>query len=241
MSGFYWTNLLKSKEEIMQIVSGRVCCWGFIWVMIKERSWKMVISCLHTYMHVEGDLSPERQLCSQPEVSDPGGSGCCCRGTSCWWKLGSAKNIGISALCSTNVSLPEVCIKLRDSPPLAGRKKMNAVSAYKGWERQRAQPARSCWSSRRSHTQLFFCVSPQIIKDRVFSHISRNKYMWNSLPGGLLVLPEYSTHLAHFPFYYLGLGKHTLDLNESAEHANFDSTLSLITRLLFSSCGGRKE
>lgn len=33
--------------------------------------------------------------------------------------------------------------------------------------------------------------------------------MWNSLPGGLLVLPEYSTHLAHFPFYYLGLGKHT--------------------------------
>lgn len=51
---------------------------------------------------------------------------------------------------------------------------------------------------------------PQIIKDRVFSHISRNKYMWNSLPGGLLVLPEYSTHLAHFPFYYLGLGTHTL-------------------------------
>lgn len=50
---------------------------------------------------------------------------------------------------------------------------------------------------------------PQIIKDRVFSHISRNKYMWNSLPGGLLVLPEYSTHLAHFPFYYLGLGKPT--------------------------------
>lgn len=31
--------------------------------------------------------------------------------------------------------------------------------------------------------------------------------MWNSLPGGLLVLPEFSTHLAHFPFYYLGLGR----------------------------------
>ncbi|CDQ68388.1 unnamed protein product [Oncorhynchus mykiss] len=30
--------------------------------------------------------------------------------------------------------------------------------------------------------------------------------MWNALPGGLLVLPEYSTHLAHFPFYYLSLG-----------------------------------
>lgn len=37
--------------------------------------------------------------------------------------------------------------------------------------------------------------------------------MWNSLPGGLLVLPEYSTHLAHFPFYYLGLGKQTLHSN----------------------------
>lgn len=35
--------------------------------------------------------------------------------------------------------------------------------------------------------------------------------MWNSLPGGLLVLPEYSTHLAHFPFYYLGLGEHMHD------------------------------
>lgn len=31
--------------------------------------------------------------------------------------------------------------------------------------------------------------------------------MWNSLPGGLLVLPEYSIHLAHYPFYYLNLGK----------------------------------
>lgn len=48
--------------------------------------------------------------------------------------------------------------------------------------------------------------------------------MWNSLPGGLLVLPEYSTHLAHFPFYYLGLGKHTLHLNKSARHANLDRT-----------------
>lgn len=41
--------------------------------------------------------------------------------------------------------------------------------------------------------------------------------MWNSLPGGLLVLPEYSTHLAHFPFYYLGLGKHM--------HASFNMRL----------------
>lgn len=48
--------------------------------------------------------------------------------------------------------------------------------------------------------------------------------MWNSLPGGLLVLPEYSTHLAHFPFYYLGLGKHA--------PASFD------VKLLIVLCGG---
>ncbi|CAM4630646.1 unnamed protein product [Leuciscus chuanchicus] len=51
-----------------------------------------------------------------------------------------------------------------------------------------------------------FLESLQIIKDRVYSHISRNKFMWNALPGGLLVLPEYSTHLAHYPFYYYNLG-----------------------------------
>lgn len=63
-------------------------------------------------------------------------------------------------------------------------------------------------SRRITACERFYLRLSQIIKDRVFSHISRNKYMWNSLPGGLLVLPEYSTHLAHFPFYYLGLGKH---------------------------------
>ncbi|MEQ2209407.1 Exostosin-1c, partial [Xenoophorus captivus] len=56
----------------------------------------------------------------------------------------------------------------------------------------------------RQRTQMLW--DAYFSSDRVFSHLSRNKYMWNSLPGGLLVLPEYSTHLAHFPFYYLGLG-----------------------------------
>lgn len=100
------------------------------------------------------------------------------------------------------------------------------VQAYNG----RAQTATSqckwtrplCFWHCRPHP--FFYSPPQIIKDRVFSHISRNKYMWNSLPGGLLVLPEYSTHLAHFPFYYLGLGNHAPHSNESAQHANPDWT-----------------
>ncbi|CAB1340287.1 unnamed protein product, partial [Coregonus sp. 'balchen'] len=47
----------------------------------------------------------------------------------------------------------------------------------------------------------------QIIQDRINSHISRNKLMWNSLPGGLYVLPQFSTDAAVFPFYYSSLGK----------------------------------
>ncbi|XP_054910931.1 exostosin-1c isoform X2 [Poeciliopsis prolifica] len=69
--------------------------------------------------------------------------------------------------------------------------------------RQRTQ---MLWDAYFSSVDKIVLTTLEIIKDRVFSHISRNRYMWNSLPGGLLVLPEFSTHLAHFPFYYLGLG-----------------------------------
>ncbi|XP_056154291.1 exostosin-1c isoform X2 [Lampris incognitus] len=69
--------------------------------------------------------------------------------------------------------------------------------------RQRTQ---MLWEAYFSSVDKIVLTTLEIIKDRVFAHISRNKFMWNSLPGGLLVLPEYSTHLAHFPFYYLGLG-----------------------------------
>lgn len=31
--------------------------------------------------------------------------------------------------------------------------------------------------------------------------------MWNSLPGGLFTLPQYSTYLGEFPFYYAKLGQ----------------------------------
>lgn len=52
------------------------------------------------------------------------------------------------------------------------------------------------------------CVSlVQIIQDRVDSHVSRNRLLWNSLPGGLYALPQYSTDPAQFPFYYAILGK----------------------------------
>lgn len=50
-------------------------------------------------------------------------------------------------------------------------------------------------------------VCVQIIQDRVLEHSSRSPLMWNSHPGGLFVLPQYSGHLGDFPFYYATLGQ----------------------------------
>ncbi|KAK2095367.1 hypothetical protein P7K49_026783 [Saguinus oedipus] len=46
----------------------------------------------------------------------------------------------------------------------------------------------------------------QIIQDRIFKHISRNSLIWNKHPGGLFVLPQYSSYLGDFPYYYANLG-----------------------------------
>lgn len=56
-----------------------------------------------------------------------------------------------------------------------------------------------CWEH---HSGLW-----QIIKDRLSPHRSRSRFLWNALPGGLLVLPDFSTHLGDFPFYYLQHGR----------------------------------
>lgn len=47
----------------------------------------------------------------------------------------------------------------------------------------------------------------QIIKDRLLPQRSRSRFLWNTLPGGLLALPDFSTHLGDFPFYYLQRGR----------------------------------
>ncbi|KAJ3608957.1 hypothetical protein NHX12_023485, partial [Muraenolepis orangiensis] len=76
-------------------------------------------------------------------------------------------------------------------------------AVIEGDERLLLQRTQMLWEAYFSSVDKIVLTTLEIIKDRVFSHVSRNKYMWNSLPGGLLVLPEYSTHLAHFPFYFL--------------------------------------
>ena len=47
----------------------------------------------------------------------------------------------------------------------------------------------------------------QILKDRVLTYRSRSSYVWNSVPGALYYLPEYSDDRADYPFYYVPLGK----------------------------------
>lgn len=56
----------------------------------------------------------------------------------------------------------------------------------------------------------------QIIQDRVLRHTSRSSLMWNSLPGGLFTLPQYSTYLGEFPFYYSKLGQLIIHVQSAA-------------------------
>ncbi|XP_076083727.1 exostosin-1b-like [Mytilus galloprovincialis] len=42
----------------------------------------------------------------------------------------------------------------------------------------------------------------QVVKDRVNRHLARSLAVWNSFPGALSVLQEYSTSKTQFPFYY---------------------------------------
>ncbi|RLW13112.1 hypothetical protein DV515_00000492 [Chloebia gouldiae] len=58
-----------------------------------------------------------------------------------------------------------------------------------------------------------------IIQDRIFKHISRNSLIWNKHPGGLFVLPQYSSYLGDFPYYYANLGLKPLSTFTAVIHA----------------------
>ncbi|XP_064408341.1 exostosin-1 [Latimeria chalumnae] len=62
------------------------------------------------------------------------------------------------------------------------------------------------WMAYFSSVEKIVQTTLEIIKDRIFWHASRNNVMWNTLPGGLFVLPQYSTHNGDLPFYYLNQG-----------------------------------
>ncbi|XP_077366406.1 exostosin-1b [Festucalex cinctus] len=69
------------------------------------------------------------------------------------------------------------------------------------------QQSQFLWDAYFSSVAKIVLTTLEIIRDRVDSVVSRNRLMWNSLPGGLYALPQYSTDPARFPFYYAMLGK----------------------------------
>jgi len=55
----------------------------------------------------------------------------------------------------------------------------------------------------------------QIIKDRVLEQAVRSSFTWNTEPGSLMILPEFSQSLNEFPFYWRHL-RVSADTNSSS-------------------------
>ncbi|TDH03884.1 hypothetical protein EPR50_G00147010 [Perca flavescens] len=68
------------------------------------------------------------------------------------------------------------------------------------------QQTQFLWEAYFSSVEKIVLTTLEIIQDRVFEHGSRSSLMWNSHPGGLFALPQYSGYLGDFPFYYATLG-----------------------------------
>uniref|UniRef100_A0AAQ6A2S0 Exostosin GT47 domain-containing protein n=1 Tax=Amphiprion ocellaris TaxID=80972 RepID=A0AAQ6A2S0_AMPOC len=71
------------------------------------------------------------------------------------------------------------------------------------------QQTQFLWEAYFNSVEKIVLTTLEIIQDRVLLHTSRSNLMWNCLPGGLFTLPQYSTHLRDFPFYYAKLGHFT--------------------------------
>ncbi|KAM4657195.1 exostosin-like 1 [Amazona ochrocephala] len=68
------------------------------------------------------------------------------------------------------------------------------------------QQTQFLWDAYFSSVDKIVHTTLEIIKDRLLQHRSRSRFLWNTLPGGLLALPDFSTHLGDFPFYHLQRG-----------------------------------
>ncbi|KAM6959488.1 exostosin-1b [Aplochiton taeniatus] len=68
------------------------------------------------------------------------------------------------------------------------------------------QQTQFLWEAYFSSVEKIVLTTLEIIQDRVLQHSSRSSLMWNSHPGGLFALPQYSAYLGDFPFYYATLG-----------------------------------
>ncbi|XP_054873756.1 exostosin-1b [Amphiprion ocellaris] len=68
------------------------------------------------------------------------------------------------------------------------------------------QQTQFLWEAYFSSVEKIVLTTLEIIQDRVLEHSSRSSLMWNSHPGGLFALPQYSGYLGDFPFFYATLG-----------------------------------
>ncbi|KAL3043605.1 exostosin-1b [Trematomus bernacchii] len=68
------------------------------------------------------------------------------------------------------------------------------------------QQTQFLWEAYFSSVEKIVQTTLEIIQDRALAHGSRSSLMWNSHPGGLFALPQYSGYLGDFPFYYATLG-----------------------------------
>ncbi|KTG43280.1 hypothetical protein cypCar_00001338, partial [Cyprinus carpio] len=68
------------------------------------------------------------------------------------------------------------------------------------------QQTQFLWEAYFSSVEKIVLTTLEIIQDRVLQHNARSTLMWNQLPGGLFTLPQYSSYLGDFPFFYAVLG-----------------------------------
>ncbi|CAB1321349.1 unnamed protein product [Coregonus sp. 'balchen'] len=91
------------------------------------------------------------------------------------------------------------------------------------------QQTQFLWEAYFSSVERIVLTTLEIIHDRVLQHAARSNLMWNSLPGGLYSLPQYSSYLGDFPFHYAKLGESCSCLQMGF---NFTAVIHVVTPLV---------